>query len=405
MKKTMKQFFTLMMAVIMVLSLTAFGPTPEEIDPTFDEIPLEVQEAMEMQVPALHAFATLQENLAARPATYSVDDHYAGEYIDGDKLVILLVNGTSEDMDMYRELTGNSSAIAFAEAKYSLSQLERFEDIARDLSQKYQVVSYGVDIRKNKYMISVTDTDYENLLMDEMVQENADALLIEEGEYPVALATLYGGDKISNSSSGLSMSVCIGGTYNGANAILTCGHGNTVSTNTTVGQVKYQRCNTLSSEDTSTNSLGDFAIVKLSNSYTPSNYVRNATSTLSITGTYSTLPVGTTVYKYGASTRYSWGTVNRTNVTLSYPTIRNGDYDFINLITTRGLTESYVQNSSSTDPVNSGDSGGCVYIKDGSSYKIHGLVSAGERETKAKKYMYSTPIYYAINAGFSPKLQ
>lgn len=106
------------------------------------------------------------------------------------------------------------------------------------------------------------------------------------------------------------------------------------------------------------------------------------------------------LYKYGSTTGYSWGPITYTNVTVTYTDIWG-----LTTYQVRGLYQSSLQNSSSTHAVDEGDSGGCVYIKEGSSYKIHGSVSGMRKSSSGvNSIMYSSPIYYAQAAGFSPKL-
>jgi len=124
---------------------------------------------------------------------------------------------------------------------------------------------------------------------------------------------------------------------------------------------------------------------------------------ISITGTFSSVPAGTFIYKYGYSTGHSWGYVQQSSVTVQYSDPITG----LNTYYVRGLYKSYMQNSSGTDAVGAGDSGGCVYLNDG-SYKIHGNVSGLSQPPagSATHIMYSSPIYFAIdpqNVGFTPK--
>ena len=71
----------------------------------------------------------------------------------------------------------------------------------------------------------------------------------------------------------------------------------------------------------------------------------------------------------------------------------------------RGLYESSMYNSSGTDAILPGDSGGPVYIKSGSDYLLHGIVTAADylQASHPVSTMYSTPIPYAIDAGFQVK--
>lgn len=70
-----------------------------------------------------------------------------------------------------------------------------------------------------------------------------------------------------------------------------------------------------------------------------------------------------------------------------------------------GLYQSTMENSSGTDAVAGGDSGGAVYMKEGVTNKLHGIVTARSEPTSGPaKIMYSTPIYYAEHAGFTVKI-
>ena len=377
------------------------------LDMTPNEIPKDVQEAMQTQIPALNAYNQFRKNLEQTTNFALEKDVYAGEYISGDKLIVQLVNPSEDDVEIYEGLTEKSNSVVFVEAKYTLTELEQYEEIALLLSDEYDIISFGIDIRRNRVMLTVTEEDYDELVQDELVKQNCDAFYIEIGKYAVPCATsLYGGDRISKSSSSMSssyMSVCIGGTFNGKAAVLTAGHSNEGSPNyyrngTLVGSVVYQRCNTTLG-NTGTSSLGDFAIIQLNSAFAATNMVRTASSSVQITGVYSSLPVGTTIYKYGSETGYSWGTVTHTSVTVNYPdeSLIGTKYQI------RGLYQSSIKNSSNTNAIDRGDSGGCVYIKDGNNYKIHGSVSGLYISNSANNIMYSSPIYYAQNIGFVPK--
>lgn len=358
---------------------------------------------MEQQIPALDAHSILESNLFNNAEANFEEDVYAGEYIEDNKLIIQLADASPADKQSYLQLVDYAPCVEIEDVEYSLDELEATEHIARILSCDYDIVSHGIDVKNNRYMVTVLEEDYFDLIEDELYVQNEDTLIVETTDsYPVVCAaTLYGGDRISKSN-GDYMSLCIGGTYNGQNAILTAGHNNEGSpsyyrSGNLVGSVTYQRCNTTVG-DMSVNSLGDFAIITLSSSFTPTNDVRNATSLVNITSTYSSVPVGTTIYKYGSTTGYSWGTVTYTSMTVQYKnTLGLVEYEV------RGLYQSSMQNSSGTNAIDYGDSGGAVYMLDGNSYKIHGSVSGMYvSSTGVNTVMYSSPIYYAQDVGFTP---
>ncbi|WP_339312725.1 trypsin-like serine protease [Paenibacillus sp. FSL M7-0896] len=268
-----------------------------------------------------------------------------------------------------------------------------------------------MDRKANQFYVSVIEEDY-NKLMNEQpqtLQKTTESLpvRIEPGTPNTSTAQLWGGDRITNEDNGAGLSVGIGGTYGGSSAILTAGHSNEkvgfLSTRypyiqysgTRTGQVSYQRANRTNGA-TGVDSLGDFAMVKLTGSDTATNKVYGS---VSITGTYSSVPVGTTIYKYGATTGYSWGTVTQASINVIYSD------GLFNTYYVNGLYQSLMQNSSGTDAVAGGDSGGPVYMKDGSANKLHGIVTARSNPTSGPaKIMYSTPIYYAEHAGFTVKV-
>ena len=207
------------------------------------------------------------------------------------------------------------------------------------------------------------------------------------------------------------MTAGICGTYQGQKAVLTCGHGNEQVgflftrypyikySGSRIGQVSFQRANTsrLYGQQ-GVGSLGDFAIVTLNSNITTSNKIYG---NLEITGTYSSVPQGTTIYKYGTTTGMSYGTVSRsgTGVIIQY-----GD-GFGNVYYVEGLYTSSMRNSSGTDAIAPGDSGGPVYVKSGSKYLLHGIVTARKEpaENEVASLMYSSPIYFAQDVGFTVK--
>lgn len=112
-------------------------------------------------------------------------------------------------------------------------------------------------------------------------------------------------------------------------------------------------------------------------------------------GTYSSVPIGTILYKYGTTTGYSWGSVTGTSLRVTY------SFNLFHTYTVDGLYSVALQNSSGTTAIERGDSGGPVWRSDTGQNLLHGIVTAKISDTNT---MYTTPIYYAQSQGFQPKL-
>lgn len=331
----------------------------------------------------------------------------------------------------YLNICGNSNAVRIIPSDYSLKDFEEVEEAVKEFAGQYDIQCFGVDRKDNTYRLEVTAENYNRLstaletTLAHTVATNSilsntarisfnqalqdSKIKIEIGEEIISTASVvYGGDGITvgPTSSCVGLSVCIGGTYGGDSALLTAGHGytglwdKTVRLNeTTIGNVTHMNY----SQDSSSYSLGEYGVIKLNSSATTTSKVRNGNSTVTISGYYSSLPVGTNIMKYGTSYGYATGSVLLVNQSTSHngSTIGSGGGYYVS-----GLTVSSVRNSSSTVPIGPGDSGGPIYIYYNSQYQIHGNIVCGQvvSSSSLTAYnVYSSPIYYAIYAGFSPK--
>lgn len=337
---------------------------------------------------------------------------YAGEYLDGNCLVILLTNNDAETIHGYMALCKSDSSARCEYAQYSLNELSAYEKTAQEMMNHYNVVGYYIDRKHNDFVIMVGRSDYDRLIANYRDLLQTCPIRIVKEEVGLACTTpLWGGDKVSNEDTQASFSLCIGGTYNGYNSVLTCGHGNEKVGwpfsrfpyidyfSTRFGQVAFQQANEDISNYTAS-SYGDFGFVRITNAaFSKTNRVWNSTHTggYPIVGTYSSVPVGTAIYKQGAGSNYSWGFVQNISVTYVYTDTQLRTY------ITRGLVQSYMNNYSGTNIIVGGDSGGTVYISiDGDKY-LSGIVTASENRTDGtpNHVMYSTPIYFAQYAGFT----
>lgn len=366
-------------------------------------IPKEVQEAMAKQTEALEKYEELMAFFDKDKFGVPIyPENYAGEYIDENNKLVVQITNLFDDKEVL-EFLKETSVVQIKYVEHSYDELLSQKRMANELyASGVRVTSDGVDIINNKYEISVLEEDLEKI---PTTYNRNTALSIKKGEYAVTTASLLGGDRIYNEDSGEYMSIGICGTYQGNNALLTCGHGNekvgilsqrypyiqNKTQSGRIGQVVFQQANTNSS-NYGVSSLGDFAIVKITSSDTITNRVWEGGQ---ITGTYSSVPVGTTVYKYGSRTGYAWGNVTGTSIRLTY-----GD-GLLAVYTVDGLYSVSLQNSSGTTAIDGGDSGGPVWRTDTGENLLHGIVTAKINGTNT---MYTTPIYYAQNQGFQPKL-
>ena len=385
----------------------------EELESLENEVPHEVRLAMENQIEALDCYQNIYNSFSKDEHGMPVyPDEYAGAYIEEGNLIIQLIDNSSEMQEKYLLLCNHSDKIIFREVEYSLNELAAYEKyVTSMLKDGYDVIGFGIREKDNTFEITLNSNSNINLSRDNdsILDTSEIPVKILYKEQPVACVTIWGGDRLTNESTGGYMTAGICGTYNGAKALLTCGHGNEKylfhtyikCENSQIGEVSYQRAN-ISETAQWGDTLGDFAIVTLNNDVTTTNRVYGG---ISITGTYSSLPEGTTIYKYGSVTGLSYGTVTRSGDTalMSYSLqIAANSYVYYYV---RGLYESSMYNSSGTDAILEGDSGGPVYIKNGSNYLLHGIVTAKDNNVAGlvTSVMYSSPIAYAEAVGFEVK--
>jgi hypothetical protein len=382
-----------------------------------ENIPIEIQQIMELQSEALQfhqnlwdTFSKDSEGLPVYPA------EFAGSTLDNGKLVIHLTDLDTEWQENYRQrCNAENDDIIFRQTEYSLNDLSVFYSYAQDYLENDNLVSCGPLLEENEYEITLKNSaaiQWNRSVSTATAVAAGFPIRIAYQDVPqVAATAVWGGDGIRNESSGSSMTVGICGTFGGNPALLTCGHENDKntyvkykSTSNRLGQVVFHRANQAEAAAAQgVNSLGDFSIIKLTNSaYTTSNKISN---NLSITGTYSSLPVGTKIYKYGVKTGLTSGTVTQ------YLDLTTCKYkSFGSVYHVRGLYKHKMDVSSGKNGVDEGDSGGPVYVKSGNNYLLHGIVSVWgatnsnvDESLLVKDIMYSTPVFFAVDAGFTVK--
>lgn len=208
-------------------------------------------------------------------------------------------------------------------------------------------------------------------------------------------ASLIGGGELNYN--GLNFSVGLCGTWKGLPAVLTCGHAffdmGTNIRHVAVYDGKSNEIGTLESFSAGTGygtqTAGDWAIILLNDSTTPTNkvYKNRFGSTLKITKKAMAVPEGVYLYGSGNVNRGFGGVVYKTNDTI---TIYDED---IGTLTFSGITISGIVEDGAHPA--KGDSGGACYFTSNGENTFYGTVTGGNYGL-----LYSSPYYWATN--FSP---
>lgn len=388
---------------LMLLTLPVAAETIPVENESFDEevvyvdgIP--VPQEMLLQEEALNAYEALYSRFEQdEDNNYILPDDYAGEYIDDD--YNLIVQLTTDDYSKYEFLLDEFDCVVFKTVEYSRNELM---DLAEKTSASIinteniddiEYITSGVSNQENKAKINI----YTNKPVEENValySTNNLPLEIEfiynEDKTPpssmsefrtpystnASTATLIGGKSIVEGKLGLvylTMAAC--GTYNGKNAILTCGHGLTKTLsvhcdNVEIGNVYYTKFEN--------NNYGDFGIITLNDNAVMTNQVKYQTGTVPITATINTVPENTTCYNYGGASGFTQVKVRETR---NVPYTNEG-------VTINGLVVADIIYGQSL----SGDSGAPYYTLSNGKWTFCG-VHSGYRALKDEE-VYFTPYLY-----------
>ncbi len=343
---------------------------------------------------AIDAYEQIEEVLEIRTDIFmdNYPDSFAGCYLDGNMLVILLTD--LKDADIYLDACNNSPYVRFEEKEYSYTYLKNLEKTSTDLIGDYKINESYVDIKKNCVVYGLLEDEYETYIQTKSsIDLPIQVILTEEA----TANAMQGGEGISNDKAG--MSIGFFGTYKGKKALLTCGHENPVGSNvyyngTKIGNIVHQEIRTYLDYDPRTNtstpsSHGDFAIVDISQSpiSTSMNVLGENGTSIKINGTAYVIE-GLEVKFYGNTTKYGTGTVTQLNQKkdLNEP-ISWKPYRVYGLVVI-----------SSNHIAAGGDSGGSVYYTSSlGNNKIAGTIVGNNRDSRI---IYMSPIVHAENVGF-----
>lgn len=328
---------------------------------------------------------------------------YGGAYIDDYILHIQLTNLMDDTISPYKELAKEyMHAVKFSKVKYSNNDLKLgIEQLTDALSAKMiNVLQVCVQVEYNRILIYANSKDIDAIseVINNLQQAPMTAIVKTDYACPETTAILRGGDAIIRTNGGGPFTLGFGGTYNGQRAIITCGHAFSGSgqeyvkkygASTAFGTRVYYRW-----PEAYGSSVGDFAIVSVTNNDSSTNKVWNGWETESIssvTGVINYPTSGMVLMRYG---KQSCGTgyISMPSVLVHY---------WNNTRHVSGLLEITKLSAIAQD----GDSGGpWVYTNNNQRY-LCGIQSGRLiDDINGINLMYATPCSLFTYQGFSPKL-
>ena len=344
-------------------------------------IEAEWSQAMAQQIDAVEVYNDIIGKLKSGELD---EDIYAGAYINGSKIIIMLTDLSDEIKNDFLLATDKPYAIDFEQAQYSLKYLDKLLNETVNMLADYPITGYGFYESKNKCFVEIEQDSYVRFVCEMPVLYSDDdyPILFEPAEYATTCASkdILGGTLIQTSTSNMTIGFC--GRYGIVDAIITAGHGALQGSDTQYGYVVQSKCDN--------NQFGDYAIIYTNSDYRITNkvYANNllGSDALYVRTVYSSVPEGTSVYAYGVKAKEKLGRVEKTNVS---------EYMIDTGKTIRGLIKCKLSGGTSQK----GDSGGPVYIPFG-SYQIGacGIITASADNGTT---MFFTPFEH-IAANFSP---
>ncbi len=300
--KRIKSTIILIVIFSLILNVNALqvGNSSEE-----ESLELEIQREMELQNNAVAA------NINIKNAWFDGKDikhpeYYAGAYIEGEYLYIMLTDSDEDIQQEIKDLAGvYSEFVRFERADYSWNQMECIvEQLNKELRSNITTTfSCGIQTKENKielciepeYAYKVTEIMFrvvpaEICVVNYQKKEQIESRIqIEANKTNTSSRStaIYGGTEIASTYNGNTYTETLGymGTYgiesSAVKAYVTCGHALTVGgtvkqveQNSSIGTTSYVRY--------SDGSYGDFAIITANNNYSLTNKVLLDGSTVSI---------------------------------------------------------------------------------------------------------------------------
>lgn len=362
------------------------------------DFPKEALYKMDMQEKVTRAYNELIRSFEQTEKAIMFPDEYGGAYNNGNgQLVVKLTHISSQTISRYKRAVGDPDILVFEKAEYAKNELEA---LCKTVLQWFLAEEidwnqcYACD-ETLKAVIIVPETEYSRaqaLLQSKMVpQKRMLPITLQASEKEKPAAYLEGGTSLRKARSPVStLAFC--GTYQGAPAIITCGHGglsegtkvyanNSASTNL-VGKITVQQYKHKES--------GDFSIAKVTGSHTLTNLVQYASSGKAYPAKgYFRLPAkNDIVYQFGKNGYRNKCRVINTNTILNHGS-KDGPFYISGMVYTAIL-------ESEASGVLKGDSGSPVYSLSSNQATALGVLSSG-----GSRSMTFSPLQWAN--GFSVK--
>lgn len=143
---------------------------------------------------ALDAYEQISKVLEIRTDIFmdNYPDSFAGCYLDGNMLVILLTD--LNDANIYLDACNNSPYVRFEEKVYSYEYLKNLERTSTDLIGDYEINESYVDMKNNCVVYGLLEDEYEAYIQKKpRINLPINVVLAKE-----AIATMMGGERITN---------------------------------------------------------------------------------------------------------------------------------------------------------------------------------------------------------------
>lgn len=369
-------------------------------------------EDMIRQDEALQAYGALYDRFEQdEEKNYIYPANYAGEYIDDDFNLVLLI--TDAEDQFYRDSVKDYDCVKFEKVDYSYSELNELrQNSVNDLlaindSTPLYCGSY-IDVKSNVAVIEVDRcvaslSKFKNEEKFQARDNKAIRYELVDGGAMAQTTTVIGGDHLSTSAASYTIRFTSGmaGFHNGKPAIVSCGHGqenlakvsllegssvNEVTSITEIGKVSFCRFDN--------NEYGDYSFIVLNDTIQTTNEVKTNTATKQITSGYNKpLPVGAEVYSYGAYSGLAKSKVTYTQAEKNMNMEINGTKIER---TIKGLTITEITKGGKQN----GDSGGPYYILENGEWNFCGVHCGTQTNDNSK--VFFTPYMY-FSGGFQCK--